>query len=143
MEDPEYSALVDRYRNLPDEEILDLIGRGADLVPMAQAVLDKEASSRRARLEALSKTRVDDEHSDIEGQARHLEFKRKKEAKRARWYLSSIAITLAIYATFEPKGGVLLLIRLVALASIAFAVSWFVARLLNHRGGQNSRGRDA
>jgi len=143
MEDPDYSAMVDRYRNLPDEEILDLMGRRADLVPVAQAVLDREVISRRGRLEALSKARVDDERADIEGQARHLEFKRQKEVRRARWYLSAIVITLAIYAVFEPRDGVWLLVRFVALSSIAFAVSWCVARLLNRLAEQRSRGRDA
>lgn len=58
MEELDQSALVERYQNLTDEELLRLVDRRAELVSMAQLALDQEAGRRRARLELLRRTQA-------------------------------------------------------------------------------------
>jgi hypothetical protein len=57
MEELDHSALSERYRSLTDEELLRLVDRRAELVPVAQLALDQEARRRRAWLEPLRQAR--------------------------------------------------------------------------------------
>jgi hypothetical protein len=57
MEEPDYLALVERYRHLPDEDLLRLVDRRAELLPAAQLAIDQEADRRKSALQALRRTR--------------------------------------------------------------------------------------
>jgi len=69
MEELDPSSLRDRYRSLTDDELLRLVDRRTELVPMAQLALDQEVGRRRAWLEPLRQARsrekiTDDVQSD-------------------------------------------------------------------------------
>ena len=139
MEDQDHSALSERYHNLPDEEILQLVERRSDLLPSAQVILDREVATRRAKLEVLKHTRADDTAEDLAGQARHLDFKRQREAKRYRWFLIFF-IPFLIYSLFTDP---VVTLRAIAPAAVVLTLTWsgfFIWRRIAARRSGSSGG---
>jgi len=124
MDDPDYAALVERYRALPDEELLHLFERRAELQPLAQVALDQEASTRRGRIEAARRIRTENQESDAEWQVHDIRVRREREFRRARWGLYIVGPLLVILFVMDPLGTSKALALQLAIAAGVFGLWW-------------------
>src|SRR5262245_39020590 len=98
MKEDDYSVIVERYRSLPDEEVLQLHQRKADLLPLAQQALEHEVAKRSVRIEALKQARASDAASDLAWGERQVKTEAQKQAhlsRRMPWYLAVVSPLVA------------------------------------------------
>jgi hypothetical protein len=134
MEEPEYLTFVDRYRSLPDEELLQLFERKSDLQPIALKALDQELASRRVSIDALRLTQAADKVADEVRAEQQFELHLQREARKERrvhWYMiaaTPLALLAYISEQPDPQQGIVrpltYLLFVIAVYWIAAAIRW-------------------